>query len=154
MTWLGPLGVFVFGVLIALIALAYQPEKLDGWLVILVVGCFASAYPLMYFLQDFVSLPAAVGIASVIALCIVGWRISSVYGLYLGILGGVVLPAVILILTLAVSLVSKQAEQGVLLTVMAIFVFVVAMMLLPKVQAGFATPKIEKFPDVVQPPSV
>ena len=153
LTWLGPLGVFAFGVLIALIALADKPEKLDGWVIVLVSGCFASAYPLMYFLQDFVSLTAAIGIASGLALCIVGWRILSVYGILTGILGGVILPAIILALTISVALVSKQAEQGVLLTVMAIFAFVVAMMLLPKVQAGFATPKIEKTQTVSAPPT-
>ncbi len=146
LTWLGPLGVFVFGVLIALVTLAYKPEKLDGWVILLVAGCFASAYPLMYFLQDFVSLPAAVGIASIIALCIVGCRISSVYGLYIGILSGVILPAVIIALTLAVALVSKQAQQGVLLTIMAIFAFVITMILLPKVQTGFVATKAEKAP--------
>ncbi len=151
LTWLGPLGVFVFGALISLFALAFKPEKLDGWVLLLVAGCFASAYPLMYFLQDFVSLPAAVGIASVIALCIVGWRISSVYGLYLGILSGIVLPAVIIALTLAVALVSKQAEKGVLLTIMAILAFVITMMLLPKVQAGFAMPKAVKSADISAP---
>ena len=52
LTWLGPLSVLVFGVLISLIVLAHDPEKLNVWLVILVTGCFAAAYPLMYFLQD------------------------------------------------------------------------------------------------------
>lgn len=144
LTWLGPLSVFVFGILISLAALAYEPEKLNGWVIVLVVGCFAGAYPMMYFLQDFVTLPAAIGIASAVALIIVGWRIISVCGLHHGIFGGLILPAAMLLLTLATALAPKQAEQGVLLTVMAIFAFVVTMVLLPKVQAKLIEQKIEE----------
>jgi len=137
LTWLGPLSVFVFGILIALLALAYEPGKLTGWVVALIAGCFAGAYPMMYFLQDFVTLPVAVAIASVIVIAVVGWRIISLCGLRNGIFGGLVLPVVILLLTVAAAIASKRAVQGVLLTAMAIFAFVIAMALLPIAQVKF-----------------
>ena len=80
LTWLGPLSVLVFGILIALLALAHDPQKLNVWLVILVAGCFAGAYPMMYFLQDFMDLTAAVVLANVVVLTVVGWRIISLFG--------------------------------------------------------------------------
>jgi hypothetical protein len=137
LTWLGPLSVVVFGILIALVGLAYDPEKLTGWVLVLVVGCFAGAYPLMYFMQDFVSLGTAIGIAVVIIVGVVGWRIVSLCGLKHGIFGGVILPIVILLFTLATAIVSNSSMQGVLLTAMTIFTLVVAMILLPIAQAKF-----------------
>ena len=134
LTWLGPLSVFVFGVLIALTALAYDPEKLSGWVVVLVAGCFAGAYPMMYFLQDFASLTAAIGVAVAIVMVIIACRIISLCGLGYGVFGGLLLPGVMFGLTLATAIASNRAMQGVLLTGMAIFAFVVAMVLLPKAQ--------------------
>jgi hypothetical protein len=134
LTWLGPLSVFVFGILIALTALAYDPEKLSGWVVVLVAGCFAGAYPMMYFLQDFASLAVAIGVAVAIVTVIIACRIISLCGLGYGIFGGLVLPAVMFGLTLATAIATNRAMQGVLLTGMAIFAFVVAMVLLPKAQ--------------------
>jgi len=134
LTWLGPLSVFVFGILIALTALAYDPAKLSGWVVVLVAGCFAGAYPMMYFLQDFASLTAAIGVAVAIVMVIIACRIISLCGLGYGVFGGLLLPGVMFGLTLATAIASNRAMQGVLLTGMAIFAFVVAMVLLPKAQ--------------------
>ena len=93
LTWLGPLSVLVFGILIALLALAHDPEKLNVWLVILVAGCFAGAYPMMYFLQDFIDLTAAVALANVVVLN--GHRLADHQPVRLlrGLFGGIVLPA-------------------------------------------------------------
>jgi hypothetical protein len=139
LTWLGPLSVFVFGILIALTALAYDPQKLSGWVVVLVAGCFAGAYPMMYFLQDFTGLAVAMGVAVAIVMVIIACRIISLCGFGYGVFGGLVLPAVMFGLTLATAIASNRAMQGVLLTGMAIFAFVVAMVLLPKAQEKLKT---------------
>lgn len=136
LTWLAPVSALAFGILIALVALAHDPEKLNGWLVILVVGCFAGAYPMMYFLQDFVSLSVAIALAAVGVLAVTSWRVISLFGLKQGLFGGVVLPAVVMALTIASAVQAKRAMQGVLLTALAIFGLIVAMVVLPKAQAN------------------
>ncbi len=141
LTWLGPLSVLAFGILFALLALAHDPEKLNVWLVILVAGCFAGAYPMMYFLQDFIDLTAAVALAAAVVLTVVGWRIISLFGFWHGLFGGIVLPAVLMGLTLAATIQAKPAMQGVVLTVMGIFGLVTAMILLPRAQANLLRPK-------------
>ena len=138
LTWLGPLSVLVFGVLIALIALAHDPEKLNVWLVILVTGCFAAAYPMMYFLQDFIDLYAAIVLATVFVVVVIGWRIISLFGLWRGLFGGIIAPVVLMGLTISATIHAKPATQGVALTVMGIFALVTAMMLLPRAQANLA----------------
>ena len=141
LTWLGPLSVLAFGILFALLALAHDPEKLNVWLVILVAGCFAGAYPMMYFLQDFTDLTAAVAFANVVVLTVIGWRVISLFGFWRGLFGGIVLPAVLMGLTLAATIQAKPAMQGVLLTVMGIFGLVTAMILLPRAQANLLRSK-------------
>jgi hypothetical protein len=112
LTWLGPLSVLVFGILIALTALAYDPEKLTGWVLVLLVGCFAGGYPLMYFLQDFVPLWTAIVISALIIVAVVLWRMTSLCGFRHGIFGGLVLPIAVLLLTVSAAVVSKRAMQG------------------------------------------
>ncbi len=141
LTWLGPLSVLVFGILIALVALAEDPGKLNVWLVILVAGCFAGAYPMMYFLQDFTELTAAIVLATGLVLVVIGWRIISLFGPWRGVFGGIILPVMLIGLTIAATIQDKPAMRGVLLTVMGIFSLVTAMTLLPKVQANLLPPK-------------
>jgi hypothetical protein len=124
-------------VLIALVGFAYDPEKLTGWVLVLVVGCFAAAYPFMYFMQDIVNLTTAIGLAAIITIGIVAWRIISLCGIRYGIFGGIILPVVILVFTLTTAIISNSSIQGVLLTAMIVFTFVVAMILLPIAQAKF-----------------
>ena len=152
LTWLGPVSVLAFGILIALVAFAHDPEKLNGWVLVLVVGCFAAGYPLMYFLQDSVSLSTAIGVAALMAIGIVAWRIITLFGLRQGLFGGVLLPAALMALTLAATTATKSAIQGVLLTVMAIFTFVVAMIMLPRAQANL-TIEVPQAPPPTEPPS-
>ena len=121
--------------------LGHDPEKLNVWLVILVAGCFAGAYPMMYFLQDFTDLTAAVALANVVVLTVIGWRVISLFGFWRGLFGGIVLPAVLMGLTLAATIQAKPAMQGVLLTVMGIFGLVTAMILLPRAQANLLRSK-------------
>ena len=136
LTWLGPVSVLVFGILVALIALARDPEKLNGWLVLLVVGCFAGAYPMMYFLQDFISLGVAIVLAAAGVIVVIAWRIMSLFGVRHGLFGGVIAPGIIMALTIAATIHAKPAMQGVLLTIMGIFGLVAAMVLLPKAQGN------------------
>ena len=141
LTWLGPLSVLVFGILISLIALAHDPEKLNVWLVILVAGCFAAAYPMMYFLQDFIDLYAAIALATVLVLVVIAWRIISLFGLWQGVLGGIIVPLVLMGLTIVATIQAKPATQGVAMTIMGVFALVTAMTLLPRAQANLLRPK-------------
>ncbi len=136
LSWLGPISVMVFGVLISLATLAHDPAKMSGWVLVLVAGCFAGAYPLMYFLQDFVNLSVAIGLAVLMATGIVAWRFITLFGLRRGLFGGLILPIIIMSLTLIATIIAKSAVQGVVLTVLGIFTLVVAMILLPKAQAN------------------
>lgn len=143
LTWLGPVSVFIFGVLIALVALARDPAKLNAWVAVLVVGCFAGAYPMMYFLQDFISLTPAIALASVAVIAVIAWRVISLFGLKHGLFGGVIVPAIIIALTVAATVDARPATQGVLVTVLAVFGLVVSMVLVPRAQANLKAPKEE-----------
>lgn len=139
LVWLGPVTVLGFGLLVILAAAAHDPAKVNVWTTILLVGCFAAAYPLMYFLQDFASLPVAVGIAAGVVLVILAVRSITLLGRGAGVFAGVVLPAVLLALSVTAALYTRPAVQGVVLTLMAIFVLVSAMVLLPGAQAKLKT---------------
>lgn len=151
LTWLGPVSVLAFGILTALVAFAHDPEKLNGWVLVFVVGCFASGYPLMYFLQDSVSLPTAMGLAALMVIGVVAWRTITLFGLRQGVFGGVLLPGVLMGMTLAATVTTRSAMQGVLLTIMAIFSFVVAMIMLPRAQANLPTATAQTAPPAPPP---
>jgi hypothetical protein len=91
---------------------------------------------MMYFLQDFIELAAAIALAAALVLVVVGWRIISLFGWRRGLFGGVLLPLVLMGLTIAATIHTTHAMQGALLTVMAIFALVTAMTVLPKAQAN------------------
>jgi len=151
LTWLGPVSVLVFGMLTALVAFAHHPEKLSGWVLVFVVGCFASGYPLMYFLQDSVSLTTAMVVAALMVIGVVAWRTITLFGLRQGIFGGVLLPGVLMAMTLAATVSTRSAIQGVLLTIMAIFSFVVAMIVLPRAQANLTAQAAQAAPPAPPP---
>jgi hypothetical protein len=71
LTWLGPASVVVFGFLLGLIANAFYIQKFDRWMLLLVLGTFTGAYPLMYFAQEFIPLNAAIFISSAIVIVII-----------------------------------------------------------------------------------
>jgi hypothetical protein len=52
LTWLGPSSVVIFGIILGLVAHAFGIQKFDRWMLLLVVGTFTGAYPLMYFAQE------------------------------------------------------------------------------------------------------
>ncbi|MEM8947654.1 MAG: hypothetical protein AAGD11_20965, partial [Planctomycetota bacterium] len=74
LTWLGPLSVVVFGLVVGLVVQASSVPQFDRWMLLLTIGTFAGAYPLMYFAQEYVDLQSAVLISGAIAVAIIGIR--------------------------------------------------------------------------------
>ena len=134
LTWLGPLSVVVFGLLVGMVVQAAAVPQFDRWMLLLTIGTFAGAYPLMYFAQEYVNLLPAVLISGGVAISIIAVRTITLMGWWQA-LAGIVLPAAtILAITLA-STVWPQL-QGILLTGLALASFIAAMMLMPKVAAA------------------
>jgi hypothetical protein len=59
LSWLGPMSVVCFGLLLGLIVRAHQIDRFDRSMLIMVIGTFTGAYPLMYFAQEFIPLTYA-----------------------------------------------------------------------------------------------
>jgi hypothetical protein len=133
LTWLGPLSVLVFGLLVGLVARAAPAPRFDLWMLLLTVGTFAGAYPLMYFGQEYIAPGMAVLISAGFALAVIGVLAVALMGGWLA-LGGVLLPAgAILGVTLAAAI--WPALQGILLTVELLGFFIAAMLLLARIRA-------------------
>ncbi len=131
LTWLGPMSVAVFGLLVGLVAHAFAVPSFDRWALLLTIGTFAGAYPLMYFAQEYISLLPAVLASGGIAIAIIGLRATTLMGLWAA-TAGIVLPALaIMAVTLSAALWPQL--QGILLTALALAFFIAAMMLMPKV---------------------
>jgi prepilin-type N-terminal cleavage/methylation domain-containing protein len=136
--WLAPVSVLVFGLLVGLVVHAAGVTQFDRWMLLLTVGAFAGAYPLMYFAQEYIPLWAAVAASSGVALAIIGVRAVTLMGVRLA-LTGVVLPAAtILAITLTAALAPRL--QGILLTAEALGFFIAAMMLFPHLPRTVAPP--------------
>ena len=71
LTWLGPVSVVVFGILVGLVVQGCSATRFDLWMLLLTVGTFAGAYPLMYFAQEYIPLGPAVLISAGIAIVII-----------------------------------------------------------------------------------
>jgi hypothetical protein len=132
LSWLGPLSVVALGVVLGLVSRAFPVANFDRWMLLLVLGTFTAAYPLMYFAQQFVALPYAVASAAGAVLLIIAIRAASIMGPRLGI-AGVVVPAG-LIMGLALEAAVRPQLQGLLLTLLVIGLFVAAMVLAPRVR--------------------
>jgi prepilin-type N-terminal cleavage/methylation domain-containing protein len=132
LSWLGPLSVVALGVVLGLVSRAFPVANFDRWMLLLVLGTFTAAYPLMYFAQQFVALPYAVASAAGAVLLIIAIRAASIMGPRLGI-AGVVVPAG-LIMGLALEAAVRRQLQGLLLTLLVIGLFVAAMVLAPRVR--------------------
>lgn len=151
LTWLGPISVIAFGLLVGLVVHAAGAHRFDRWMLFLTLGTFAGAYPLMYFAQEYISLGPAVVISAGIALAIIGVRAITLMGFWLA-LFGVLLPAVVI---WAITLVAAiwTPLQGILLTAEAIGFFVAAMMLMPRIRAASIAPHFgPSQPDTSTPP--
>ena len=134
LTWLGPSSVVIFGIILGLVAHAFSIQKFDRWMLLLVLGTFTGAYPLMYFAQEFIPLNIAMIAAAVLVLAIIAVRSMTVMSVQLAI-AGVVLPAATLLgVTLTAAI--HPRLQGILITGVGIALFVVAMLLIPRLQRG------------------
>ncbi len=147
LTWLGPISVLAFGLLVGLAVQAAGATRFDVWMLLLTVGTFAGAYPLMYFAQEYISLGLAVVASAAVAIAIIGVRAVTLMGFKHGI-AGVVIPAV-LIMSAALVAAIWPALQGLMLTCLALGFFIAAMLLMPMVNAAanrfwiFNRPQIE-----------
>jgi prepilin-type N-terminal cleavage/methylation domain-containing protein len=134
LTWLGPLSVLAFGLIVGLIVRAAAVPRFDLWMLLLTVGTFAGAYPLMYFAQEYIALVPAVLISAGVALTIIGVRAVTLMGVWRA-LAGVLLPAtVILAVTLTAAI--WPGLQGILLTAEALGFFIAAMLLLARIRTA------------------
>jgi prepilin-type N-terminal cleavage/methylation domain-containing protein len=129
LTWLAPISVLVFGLLAGLVVHVAGVSRFDRWMLLLTVGTFGGAYPLMYFAQEYISLTGAVVVSAGVALAIIGLRAVTLMGVRLALVGVVLPAAAILTVTLVAAL--SPRLQGILLTAEALAVFIAAMMLFP-----------------------
>src|SRR5205823_13357543 len=107
LTWLGPVSVVVFGLLVGLFVHAFEVTRFDRWMLLLTLGTFAGAYPLMYFAQEYIPLETAVLASAGLALAIIGTRAVTLMGLKLALVG-VIIPAVtILAVTLLAAVMPR-----------------------------------------------
>lgn len=137
LTWLGPISVVLFGLLVGLVVQAAKATRFDLWMLLLTVGTFAGAYPLMYFAQEYIPLKLAMLISAAIAISIIGIRALTLMRARWAI-GGIILPAAaIMAVTLAAAV--FKPLQGMLLTAEGLGFFIAAMMLMPLVHASSTT---------------
>ena len=132
LTWLGPASVVIFGLVLGLFARAFNIQTIDRWMLLLILGTFTGAYPLMYFAQEFISLNAAIILSSVFVLVVIGFRSITTMGLWLGLLGTVLPAAAILSLTLLAAVHTRL--QGILITATGIGLFIFVMSLMPRLK--------------------
>jgi hypothetical protein len=130
LTWLGPASVIIFGVVIGLVAYAYNVRNFDRWMLLLILGTFTGAYPLMYFAQEFIPLYVAIFLTAAIVLAIIAIRSITIMGLGLGFFGTVCPATAILAVTLLAALHTRL--QGILITGTGIALFIAAMVLIPR----------------------
>jgi Tfp pilus assembly protein PilE len=131
LTWLGPVSVVAFGLLVGLVVQAAAVPRFDRWMLLLTIGTFAGAYPLMYFAQEYVPLLQAMVISGAVAIAIIGIRTMTLMGVWPA-LFGIVIPAIVIMAITATAAIWPQL-QGILLTTLALGFFVAAMLLMPKV---------------------
>jgi prepilin-type N-terminal cleavage/methylation domain-containing protein len=137
LSWLGPASVVIFGFILGLVAHAFQIHNYDRWMLLLVLGTFTGAYPLMYFAQEFIPLEAAIFASSIFVLVVIAIRSITIMGWRLALFGTIFPAIAILALTLLAAI--HPRLQGILITATGIALFIVAMLLIPRL-------KIEKLP--------
>ena len=132
LTWLAPGSVIIFGLVLGLVARAFSIQNIDRWMLLLLLGTFTGAYPLMYFAQEFMSLNAAVLASSIAVLLIIGIRSATIMGLRMGLLVTVFPATMMLVVTLLAAVHARL--QGILMTAVAIALFVLGMVLVPRLK--------------------
>jgi prepilin-type N-terminal cleavage/methylation domain-containing protein len=133
LSWLGPTSVVCFGLLLGLIARAYRITRFDRWMLLMVIGTYTSAFPLMYFAQEFIPLNYAMIVGGGVVLAIIAARCVSIMGFKLGVFGVVMPAAAIMMLTLVAAV--RPNLQGMLLTILGIGLFMIAMILAPRLKS-------------------
>jgi prepilin-type N-terminal cleavage/methylation domain-containing protein len=137
LAWLGPGSVIVFGLVLGLIAHAFSIQNFDRWMLLLVLGTFTGAYPLMYFAQEFIPLSTAMVIASLFVLLVIGARAVTIMGARLAFFGTLVPAMIILTATLIAAI--HPRLQGILITTLGITLFILAMLLMPRIKLSKAS---------------
>jgi hypothetical protein len=130
LSWLGPLSVVFYGLVLGLVAHAYDVKQFDRWMLLLLIGTFTGAFPLMYFAQEFMGLPAAMLVSAGTVLLVIAMRTLSIMGWRLGFAGAMFPAALIMSATLLAAV--RPQLQGILLTGMSLGLFLVAMTLAPR----------------------
>ena len=127
----------IFGLLVGLTVQAASAERFDLWILLMTVGTFAGAYPLMYFAQEYISLELAVLFSAGIVIAIIGIRVLTLMPMRWAILG-IILPAAAIMAVTLVAAIWKPL-QGILLTAEAMAFFIGVMTLMPKIHAASGT---------------
>jgi prepilin-type N-terminal cleavage/methylation domain-containing protein len=141
LSWLGPASVVVFGLVLGLVANAFSLIKFDRWMLLLIVGTFTGAYPLMYFAQEFIPLSAAIFSSCALVLVVIALRAFTMIGFRLGLLGVILPAAAILAITLLAA--TNIRLQGILITASSIALFIVAMLLIPRMRLDAAPARVK-----------
>ncbi len=150
LTWLGPLSVLIFGLMVGLVVRAASVPRFDLWMLFLTVGIFAGAYPLMYFAQEYIALGPAVLISAGFALAFIAAIAIILMGPWRAI-AGVLLPATA-IQAITLSAAIWPTLQGLLLTVEILGFFIAAMLLLARIRAAAPATPAATAPPTVAPP--
>ena len=132
LTWLGPASVVIFGLVLGLVAHAFNLRDFDRWMLLLILGTFTGAYPLMYFAQEFIPLNTAIFASSAVVVLVIAIRSITLMGSRLGLCGAVLPAMVILAVTLLAAIHTRL--QGLLITGTGIALFIGAMTLLPRLK--------------------
>ena len=132
LSWLGPASVVIFGLILGLVAHAFNLQNFDRWMLLLILGTFTGAYPLMYFAQEFIPVNAAIFASSALVLLIIAIRSVTIIGLRIGFFGAVIPATAILAVTLLAAI--HPRLQGLLITATGIVLFIVAMLLIPRLK--------------------
>lgn len=132
LTWLGPISVAAFGLLVGLVAKALRLERIDRWMLLLIIGAFTGAYPMMYFAQEFIALSTALWVSAGVAIAIIAIRTMTITRPGAA-LFGFILPAIAM-LAMTLTAVLQPQLQGLLLTGGAFALFLVAMLLMPHIK--------------------
>jgi len=137
LTWLGPSSVVVFGLILGLIANAFAIRNFDRWMLLLVLGTFTGAYPMMYFAQEFIPLNTAIQISSAAVLVVIAARAMTIMDARLALLGIVLPAAAVLAVTLIAA--THPRLQGILITGTGLALFILAMSLMPRMKLALRT---------------
>ncbi len=144
LTWLGPASVVIFGLVLGLVANAFNIRNFDRWMLLLILGTFTGAYPLMYFAQEFISLRAAIFGSSALVLVVISARAVTLMGARLGLLGAALPAAAILSVTLLAA--TQTRLQGILITTVGLALFIAAMLLLPRIKPNATSGSLQPSP--------